>query len=246
MNAIFGVLASPLAFALTTLYNITHNYGISLIILTIIVKLILYPFYKKQMLSTSGMAELGPRIKELQRKYAGDTATMNQKMQELYKEEGVNPMAGCLPMVIQMIVIMGLFTLLRNPLTYVHSERMYFAIHESFLWINDLSQSDPWILPILAGVATFASFYLGQKYGSMGISPGQNHSKVMSLIMKYGFPIMITWLAKTYAAGLATYWFLSQFIQIFYNLRFNQIKKKMNEEKEKKGKKHAGRKTSRA
>ena len=123
-------------------------------------------------------------------------------------------MAGCLPMVIQMIVIMGLFTLLRNPLTYVHSERMYFAIHESFLWINDLSQSDPWILPILAGVATFASFYLGQKYGSMGISPGQNHSKVMSLIMKYGFPIMITWLAKTYAAGLATYWFLSQFIQI--------------------------------
>ena len=100
MNAIFGVLASPLAFALTTLYNITHNYGISLIILTIIVKLILYPFYKKQMLSTSGMAELGPRIKELQRQYAGDTATMNQKMQELYKEEGVNPMAGCLPMVI--------------------------------------------------------------------------------------------------------------------------------------------------
>lgn len=68
-------------------------------------------------------------------------------MQELYKEEGFNPMGGCLPMVVQMIIIMGLFALLRNPMTYISSEEMYFAIHENFLWIRDLSQPDLWAAP---------------------------------------------------------------------------------------------------
>lgn len=246
MNAIFGILAKPLALILTALYDLTNSYGISIIILTVAVKIILYPFYKKQMLSTMGMTELGPKIQALQRQYAGDSETLNIKMQELYKEEGVNPAAGCLPMVIQMVIIMGLFTLLRSPLSYIKTPKMIFAIHESFLWINDLSQSDPWVLPILAGIATFVSFYLSSNNGSMPGGTGPGQGKVMTALMKYGFPIMIIWLAKTYAAGLASYWFLSQFIQIFYNLRFNQIKEKMNKEKESKGKKHSKRKTSRA
>lgn len=246
MNAIFGILAKPLALILTALYDFTNSYGISIIILTIVVKIILYPFYKKQVLSTMGMAELGPKMQALQRQYAGDSETLNAKMQELYKEEGVNPAAGCLPMAIQMIIIMGLFTLLRSPLSYIKTPEMIFAIHESFLWINDLSQADPWILPVLAGIATFVSFYLSSKNGSMPGTTGQGQGKMMTIIMKYGFPIMIIWLAKTYAAGLAAYWFLSQFIQIFYNLRFNQIKEKMDKEKEARRNKHSKRKTSRA
>ena len=137
-------------------------------------------------------------------------------------------------MVVQMIIIMGLFTLLRYPLTYLSTEEMTFAVHEGFLWINDLSQPDPWILPLLAGVATFISFYLSSQMNAMpGATPGQNNNAMM-LVMKYGFPIMIVWLAKTYPAGLAWYWFISQFIQIFYNIRFAQLRKQMKKEKEEK------------
>ena len=105
------------------------------------------------------------------------------------------------------------------------SEKMVFAIHESFLWIEDLAQPDPWILPILAGLATFASFFF-QHNPSQG---GAND--IMQKMMKYVFPIMIMWLAKSYPAGLALYWFVSQFLQIFFNLRFDMLKKKQMEEK---------------
>ena len=69
---------------------------------------------------------------------------------------------GCLPMLIQMIVIMGLFALLRNPMNYISSDKMLFAIHESFLWIPDLAQPDKWVLPIIAGIATFLATYFSQ------------------------------------------------------------------------------------
>jgi len=229
----FGILAQPLGWILTWLYDLIGNYGIAIVVLTIVVKLFLYPFYKKQIMSTTGMSDMQPKMQAIQRKYANDKETMNQKVAELYKEEGVNPMAGCLPMIVQMIIIMGLFTLLRYPLNYVATESMYIAVHESFFWIPDLAQPDPWILPILSGVATFISFYMSSMNGGM---PGQtgNSSAAMMNVMKYGFPIMIIWLAKTYAAGLATYWFISQFIQIFYNIRFNQLRKKAAEEKKNK------------
>ena len=103
----FGILATPLGWILTWLYDMVGNYAIALIILTVIVKLCLYPFYKKQILSTAGMSEMGPKLQAIQRQYADDKEMMNQKMTELYKEEGVNPMAGCLPMIIQMIVSLG-------------------------------------------------------------------------------------------------------------------------------------------
>lgn len=219
-----GILASPLGWLLTQLYNLVGNYGISLVIITVLVKLALYPVYKKQILSTASMTDMQPKMQELQRKYANDKETLNAKMAELYQEEGFNPMAGCLPMVVQMIVIMGLFALLRNPMIYIGSENMYFAIHEPFLWINDLSQPDLWVLPIMAGIATFFSFWLNQQ-----TSANPQNGNIMMKMMQYFFPIMIVWLARSYPAGLAVYWFMSQFIQIFFNLRFNQIRKALRE-----------------
>ncbi|MGN0658125.1 MAG: YidC/Oxa1 family membrane protein insertase [Emergencia sp.] len=221
-----GILAKPLGWLLTQLYSIVGNYGISLIIVTLAVKFALYPVYKKQILSTAGMTDMQPKIQELQRKYANDKETLNEKMAELYKEENFNPMSGCLPMIVQMIVIMGLFALLRNPMIYItgDSDQMYFAIHESFLWIKDLSQPDLWILPILAGVATFFSFWLNQQ-----TSANPQNSNIMMKMMQYFFPIMIVWLARSYPSGLAIYWFMSQFIQIFFNLRFNHIRKALRE-----------------
>ena len=81
---------------------------------------------------------------------------MSIKLQELYKEEGINPAGGCLPMLIQMPIIFGLFALLRNSMLYLNeSSEMLFAVYESFLWLSDVSQPDKWILPILAGIATY-------------------------------------------------------------------------------------------
>lgn len=222
----FGLLATPLGWLLTQLYSIIGNYGICLVIVTVIVKICLYPVYKKQIFSTAGMSEIQPKMQEIQKKYAHDKETMNQKVAELYKEEGFNPMGGCLPMIVQMIVIMGLFGLLRNPMLYITDESMYFAIHESFLWIRDLSQPDLWILPIAAGVATFFSFWLNQQ-----TNPSPQNSNMMMKMMQYFFPIMIVWLARSYPSGLAIYWFMSQFLQIFFNLRFNKLRKDLREKK---------------
>ena len=231
MNFVLSLIAKPLALLLQLLYSFIGNYGFSLIVLTTVIKLAMYPSYKAQTMSSLSMQALQPKIKDIQNRYGNDKEMMNQKMQELYQKEGVNPAAGCLPMIVQMIVIMGLFTLLRNPVLYMNSEKMVFAIHESFFWIKDLAQPDPWILPILAGLATFVSFYFTPQPPSQG---GMND--IMQKMMKYIFPIMIMWLAKSYPAGLALYWFMSQFLQIFFNISFNILRKKAEKGDEKKRK----------
>ena len=91
---------------------------------------------------------------------------------------------------------------------------------------TNLAQPDPWILPILAGLATFASFFFTPTPSQGGMND------IMQKMMKYVFPIMIMWLAKSYPAGLALYWFVSQFLQIFFNIRFEMLKKQANEEKD--------------
>ena len=156
-----GLIARPFGFLLSFFYDILGSYALAIVVLSTLVRVAMYPLYKKQVLSMAGMTTMQPKIREIQKKYANDRETMNIKMQELYKEEGFNPAAGCLPMIIQMIVISGLFGLLRYPLTYLGNDtEMVFAVHHSFLWMEDLSQPDLWILPILSGVATFASFWM--------------------------------------------------------------------------------------
>ena len=228
-----GIIAKPLGWLMNWLYGIIGNYALVIILITVAVKLILYPIYKSQIMSTANMTEMQPKVQEIQRKYAKDRDTMNQKLAELYQEENYNPAKGCLPMIIQMIVIMALFAVLRNPMTYISNEEMYFAIHESFLWIKDLSQPDLWILPIAAGVTTFLSQFLSTVTNP---NNSNNSTNTMMKMMLYFFPIMIVWLARSYPSGLALYWFVSQFIQIFFNLRLNKIRKALKN-KNSKGKK---------
>lgn len=229
-----ALIAKPIGLLLTWIYKLVGNYGISLIILTFLVKLVLYPLYAKQIKSTAGMTEMSEKSREIQARYANDKEKMNEEMQKLYAESGFNPASGCLPMLIQLPIIMGLFALLRNPMKYMSDPVMMFANHESFLWIKDLAQPDPWILPIAAGLATFFAFSMNNAMNMTqpGASAGQQ--KAMNAIMKYFFPLSILWLARSYPAGLAIYWAGGQFMQIFFNIRINQIKKKMNEEKEQK------------
>ena len=119
MYTILGVIAKPMGLLLDLLYGFIGNYGVSIIIFTVFVKLCLYPLYIKQTKSTAVMSEMQPKIKAIQNKYGNDQEMMNIKLQELYKKEKFNPMGGCLPMLIQMPIIMGLFALLRNPLRYI-------------------------------------------------------------------------------------------------------------------------------
>ena len=230
-----GIVAKPIGYLLALIYKLVGNYGISLIILTVIVKLALYPLYAKQIRSTADMSEMSEKAKEIQNRYANDKEKMNEEMQKLYAETGFNPMSGCLPMLIQFPIIMGLFALLRNPMKYMPADpALMFANHESFLWIKDLAQPDLIILPIAAGLATFFAFSMNSAMTMQqpGANPGQQ--KAMNAIMKYFFPLSILWLARSYPAGLAIYWAGGQFMQIFFNIRINKIKDQMNAEKEKK------------
>ena len=229
MYTILGIIAKPMGILLDLLYGFIGNYGLSIIIFTVFVKLCLYPLYIKQTKSTAMMSEMQPKIKAIQNKYANDQEMMNIKMQELYKEEKFNPMGGCLPMLIQMPIIMGLFALLRNPMRYITKDSMIFAFHEPFLWIKDLSQPDPWILPIIAGVATFIAFTMNRMLQDTG-SDAANQSAAMMKMMQYIFPVMILWMARSFPAGLALYWAVSQIIQIGFNIHLQTMRKKIKRE----------------
>ena len=238
MYTFLGIIAKPLGWFLSLLYDVIGNYGIAIIIFTVIVKTALYPLYIKQTKSMAAMSTVQPKMQEIQRKYANDQQMLNQKLSELYKEEHFNPMGGCLPMLIQMPIIMGLFALLRNPMQYINSDGMLFAVHEAFLWIPDLSQPDKWILPLLAGAATFLSFFINQKNntGSTAAGPAAQMNQSMKM-MQYIFPIMIIWMGRSFPAGLALYRAIGQVMQIFFNMHMKTVRKKVMEDAKNKKKK---------
>lgn len=221
---VMSVIAEPLGGLLWILYDKIGYYGITLIVFTIIVRACLFPVYASQIKSSMKMKEVQPKIQALQKQYANDKETLNMKMMELYKEEKFNPMKGCLPMLIQMPIILALFVLLRNPLTFMKDPQMIMAVHESFLWVPDLSQPDPWIFPILAGIATFISFNLTQANTPQTDVGGTNQ---MMKMMKYFFPVMIVWMGRTFPSGLTLYWFFGTLIMIIQTLATSKWRKKM-------------------
>ena len=230
---IIGFIARPLGWLLSFIYEYIQSYGIAILIFTLIVKLALYPLYIKQVKSTARMSELQPKIKELQQKYANDRETLNAKTMELYRSEKFNPMGGCLPILLQMPIILGLFALLRNPMMFIEGEGMVLAVHESFLWIKDLSQPDMWILPFAAGVTTFISFVQTQAQ-QKGMADANPMMASMMKMMKYFFPLMIVWMGRTFPAGLTIYWAFGQTVQIGLNFHLNYLRKKLKEQTEKK------------
>ena len=225
---IFSLLGYPFAIVLAFIYKIIGNYGITLIVFTLVIAAAMIPLYAKQIKSTSKMGEIQPKIQEIQKKYANDQQLMNQKLQELYKQENYSPTQGCLPMFIQMFIIMGLFAMLRNPMSFIDVTKnaMYEALvmgtHESFLWIKDLSQPDPWILPILTGVSQFFMSFITQKTNPMPQQPGMNSMKMM----QYFFPVMILWLGRSMPAGLTMYWFVRTLFTIGQTFFLNKSREK--------------------
>ena len=226
------IIAIPLGYILKALYGFLGNYALTIILFTIIIRLIILPLYAAQMRSTQQMSEIQPLVKEIQTKYANDRETMGMKMQELYQEHKIRPAMGCLPLLIQLPIIWGLFALLRTPLQYLgDNSTMVLAVHEPFLWVNDLCQPDPIILPIIAGIATFISMKFSMTPGSMEGPTGSTMK-----IMQYFMPVMIAIMGTQLPAGLTLYWIISYIFQIF-QIRITRMMKDRSKTKKKKKKK---------
>jgi YidC/Oxa1 family membrane protein insertase len=227
-------IAVPLGMLLSGIYGFVGHYGYTIIIFTLIVRVVLFPLYANQIKHSAKMAEVQPKMQALQKQYSNDRETLNLKMQELYREEKFNPMMGCLPMLIQLPIIWGLFTLLRDPTAFLTDTEMWIASHETFFWIPDLSQPDQWVLPILAGISTFFSTMLMQLQTPTGDM--NNQMAPMMKMMKYAFPVMIVWMGRSFPAGLTLYWFIGTLVQIGQTQILNIWKKRLIE-KNKAGKK---------
>ena len=202
----FSNLLSPienlLQFVLGGLYNINSmfglvSYGYAIILLTIIVKFLLYPLTVKQVKSMKAMQEIAPKMKKIQEKYKDNPQVMQQKVAALYKEAGVNPLAGCLPLLVQMPILMGMYYSLYN-LEYPSADAA------QFLWLPSLSEADPYyILPILNVLTTF--------YQTRQTSDMSNpQMKMMMLIM----PLFIGFISLTFPSGLVLYWVVMNICQI--------------------------------
>ncbi len=186
-------------FYLATEWLNIPSYGLAIIFFTIAVKMVLFPLTRMQTRSMSAMQEIQPKIKALQDKYKDKPEKAQQMVMNLYKEKGVNPFAGCLPLLVQMPIIFALFTSLRTFFDPVNHPSFVNLSKANFLWVGNLGMPDPIILPILTAVATF-----GQQYFSSMASAGKvdQTQRTMLIVM----PLFVGWIARTLPAGLAIYW----------------------------------------
>ena len=219
MAAITGFFARIIGYPFQWIYSFLHDYGLTIIIVTLIVRLCLLPLYAKQIKNTSKQAELQSQIKDIQTRFANNRERMNQEMNDLYAKAGISPMSGCLPLIIQLPIIYGMFAILRNPLTYMTANEMIAAVHESFLWVTDRSQPDPWILPIIAGLTTYLT-------SAASMASQGSAANGMMASMKYFMPIMIFLMARSFPAGLSLYWTVGNLVMIVQTWIFNKKRDK--------------------
>jgi YidC/Oxa1 family membrane protein insertase len=192
----FSIIAVPLMEVLKFLYRFTHNYGLAIIFLTIIIKIIFYPLTQKSYKAMKDMQRIAPLINELKEKYKDDKERMNKEVLELYKRHRVNPVGGCFPILLQIPVFLALYQVLLHSVELRHAP-FYF-------WITDLSSKDPYyITPIIMGITMF----IQQK---MSPSAGDKTQQKMMLIM----PIVFTFMFLNFAAGLVIYWLVNNVLSI--------------------------------
>ena len=227
----FSFIATPMGYLLNFIYSIVDNYGISILIFTLVVRGCLFPLYASQIKGQLKMADIQPKMQAIQKKYADNREEMGRQMQKLYKEENYNPMMGCLPLVIQMPILMGLFYLLRNPGRYVASTAIILASHESFMWLHDLSQPDLWLLPCVTGVTTFLSMSMtGMMTPGAGAAGGGSDMSAqmqpMMKMMRIFMPIFIVVMARQMPSGLAVYWFIGNLFTVGQTWMLKNMRKK--------------------
>jgi YidC/Oxa1 family membrane protein insertase len=215
----FGVLAKPMLWLLNFIHQFSGNYGVAIILLTVLIKLVFWPVTQKGMKSMKNMQKLQPKIAKLRERFKDDPAKMNQEMMTLYKTYKVNPVGGCLPMLIQIPFFFALYRVLMAAIELRHAPFM--------LWINDLSAPDRlWIgfdLPYLHGIPILtllmgASMFLQQKMTPTTADPTQ--ARIMQFL-----PIVFTCMFINFASGLVLYWFVNNLLSILQQYLINRQNK---------------------
>jgi YidC/Oxa1 family membrane protein insertase len=194
--AVVRAVAKPLFYAIRYLHDLTHNYGVAIIMVTVFIKLLLAPLAYKSYKSMKDMAAVQPEMMALQKKYADDRERLNKELMKFYKERKVNPVGGCLPMFFQIPVFVALFNILYMTIELRQAPFI--------LWVKDLSVQDPYyVLPILMGVTMFVQ----QKIQPTTMDPKQ--AQIMLLL-----PVFLTFLFITFPAGLVLYWLTNNVLTI--------------------------------
>ena len=216
----FDVIAKPTLWLLNMFYSIFHNYGIAIILVTVLFKAVFWPISQKGMKSMKNMQKLQPKMAKIKEKYKSDPTRMNQEVMSLYKTYKVNPLGGCLPMVLQIPVFFALYKVLLQCIELRHAPFM--------LWITDLSAPDRlWIgfaIPYLGGLPVLtllmgASMFLQQKLSPSTADPTQ--AKIMMFL-----PVVFTFMFLNFASGLVLYWFINNLLSILQQVLINRDTKK--------------------
>jgi YidC/Oxa1 family membrane protein insertase len=198
------IIAVPIVWFLNFTNTFTGNYGLDIIILAILLKILFTPLTHKSQKSMKEMQKLQPEMKKLQEKYKDDKQALNRETMELYKRRKVNPFGGCLPLLLQMPVFFALYRAFLSSIELRHSPFI--------LWIRDLSDKDPtYITPLLMG----ATMFFQQKITTVSADPTQ--SKMMSLM-----PIFFTFIFLNFPSGLVLYWLVTNVLAIGHQLYINR------------------------
>jgi len=199
------LLAQPMFWLLNTVHGVVHNWGLAIILVTLLIKLVFYKLSETSGRSMAGMRKLQPRMKALQERYKDDRQAMSSALMELYKKEKINPAAGCLPMLVQIPFFISFYWVL---LESVEMRQAPFV-----LWITDLSSKDPFfVLPLLMGAAMFFQ----QKLNPPPPDPVQ--AKMMQIM-----PIVFTGFFAFFPAGLVLYWLTNSVLSIAQQWRINKV-----------------------
>jgi len=188
--------------------GVVHNFGVSIILFSIIFKLALTPLTHKSFESAQRMQKIQPQVQELQRKHRKDPQQLNVELNKLYKESGVNPMGGCLPLLLQMPLLFALYPILRYSIALRQAP---FAF-----WLTDLSEADPYyILPIIMGLAMFLQQrFMTPKTDTSNMDERQRAQMQSTKMMGYFMPVFMVVLFLNYPSGLVLYWLIYNLLSI--------------------------------
>lgn len=234
----FGVIEKPILWLLKQLYDLAGNFGVAIILLTLVVRLLMFPIAQKQFASMAAMKAVQPKMKAIQERYKDDRQQQQQKIMALYKEEGVNPLAGCLPLLLQIPIFFGLYKVLMLSIEMRHKP---FA-----LWIDDLSAPDPAHILNLFGLLPFevpGLIAIGPLAVLLGVTMWLTfrlNPSTMDPMQQQIFNIMpwvLMFVMAPFAAGLLLYWITNNVLtlaqQSYLYSKNPQLKAQAQAEKEK-------------
>lgn len=223
-----SIISNILGHILRIIFEFVKNYGWSIVAFTFFVKLLLLPLMIKQIKSQKSMQDIQPKIKEIQEKYKNKPEKQQEELMKVYQEGKINPLAGCLPLLIQMPILIGLFNVLREPVKYGVFENAAAATQAAqagFLWIQDISATGSISLALISGI----SAYFMQKMMATGDEQTENMMKSMTYVMT----AMSFFWGYSFPAGLAIYWITSNIFSIAqYQLITSPLKAKLADSKE--------------